>query len=259
METQKETSNKIMEALFDDFVDDETKKETAVANSPICCCDSRDCGMLSGSDHFCSVTELQHSACCHQAEGDIEGFGSKVPCKRCSSDKKAAGLTTSFNESETYGQIDKVVELKSSLLSVKDLLAKLVFYQEGYEDIYFYKDNQFTIRHVKFALSHKAQTKLFVNQQLMLPKLYWYDDFHGMLTNEFAVLAPMALEDDKIFLSCWRTRSDTSPTFVGIFWDKRTDKIIMVKDNWKKLIINKRNDALDFDFDYIRGYVHYFM
>ena len=253
-------------AMLDEFVSDE--QDNTIYEKGQCCC-GKDCGMSALSEHYCSKTGRRCAAWCLVTEESSEGYGSSSLCVRCSeellhsehssSNAKISSDSSNFsmdNElpikqlpiiSNLHVSSEIAVDLRSLL---RTILSKLAFYKEGYSEKYFYKDTEFTIRHVKFALNSRSQTKLYVNEQLMLPTLYWWDSYQGMLTNEFEVLAPMGLQDNKVFLSCWKSRCN-NPIFAGIFYDTLDDNVFLVKDGWKKLIIGKRNDSLHFDFEHV--------
>ena len=82
----------------------------------------------------------------------------------------------------------------------------------------------------------------------MVPLSYWYNSFHGIMTEKIQLLCPFYLESGIIVVALWRTRCN-SPVVHVIMFDVKTALCSLSKEILSKFCVdsNKMVDSKLFD------------
>lgn len=83
--------------------------------------------------------------------------------------------------------------------------------------------------------SDTAQTTYFINHETLQRLLYWYEQYHGMLTPKYAFIFPSVLSDGTIGIVIWRTRCNRPANHL-LKYDPKTKTASLDKTNWMKKV-----------------------
>ena len=111
-----------------------------------------------------------------------------------------------------------------------------------------------TYQWAPYEVTETAQTRFFFCIELLCPKLYWYNPFHGMFTSKLTIICPMTLTCREVLVSLWRTRC-SNPVIHAVFYDPATDECRLSKEQsqWAKQIIH--DPTVQFDFNKLLKYI----
>ena len=82
-----------------------------------------------------------------------------------------------------------------------------------------------------------GRTKYFYCLELVVPLLYWYNPFHGILTDQKHILCPCYLDNGMILVALWRTRCN-SPVMHAILFDEKNESCSMCKDAYSRFSVD---------------------
>lgn len=82
-------------------------------------------------------------------------------------------------------------------------------------------------------VSDTGRTKFFYCLELVVPLLYWYNAFHGIMTDKVQLICPCYLESGLILVALWRTRCN-SPVIHAIMLNVTSGFCFMSKDGCTK-------------------------
>jgi hypothetical protein len=155
-------------------------------------------------------------------------------------------------EEETGGKHDgDSSNSKLGANGMKSFMEQLLFRGQDYSDDF----GNLTYQWAPREITESAQTKFFICLNLICPLLYWYNAFHGMLSNKFIILCPMGLMCGEVLVALWRTRC-SNPVIHAVLFNPFTMTCRLVKEQaqWSRLVACL-NPLLEFDLAALVEYV----
>ena len=82
---------------------------------------------------------------------------------------------------------------------------------------------------------------------MIVPMLYWYNPFHGMITGSVSFLCPVGLECGLILAALWRTRCSNPVNHLLLFDPKIKECNLVTQKigSYYKFDLNLKFDALE--------------
>ena len=80
-----------------------------------------------------------------------------------------------------------------------------------------------------------SSTRYFKCLELVVPLLYWYNAFHGMLSRAKCIICPMALQNGLVIVAHWRSRC-SAPVIHAVIFNVATGLCSLMKTGWHLLL-----------------------
>jgi hypothetical protein len=131
-----------------------------------------------------------------------------------SSDEIESG-SNSVQPMDEQAIIDKYKSLatENSEVSMKQVMETILLHKAEFVGHH----KGWSYQHAPLEITETAKTKFFICLEMIVPLLYWYNPFHGMITGSVSFLCPVGLASGLILVALWRTRCSNPVIHILLF------------------------------------------